>query len=175
MCICLCMPSVTSHVIPVLPSAPTPPHHTDLGPLSLGKLTSLAEIEWVRQLHATCPSLRYYYLGFYIHTCHRMRYKVRHGTAGCTAQHSVADALVWLAMHSARWDVHEARGLIALSSFSREAAPVLPSPSKPPLRPAPTQAPPPHTRSPPFPARRATLRPATCCARWASAGCRWSG
>jgi arginine-tRNA-protein transferase len=48
----------------------------DLGPLSLGKLTSLAEIEWVRREQAQrCPSLRYYYLGFYIHNCHRMRYK----------------------------------------------------------------------------------------------------
>ena len=26
---------------------------------------------------AGVPSLRYYYLGFYIHTCHRMQYKVR--------------------------------------------------------------------------------------------------
>ncbi|EFN53726.1 hypothetical protein CHLNCDRAFT_136291 [Chlorella variabilis] len=48
----------------------------DLAPLSLGKLTSLQEIEWVWEQQAACPSLRYYYLGFYIHNCHRMRYKV---------------------------------------------------------------------------------------------------
>lgn len=48
----------------------------DLAPLSLGKLTSLAEIEWVRAEQQRCPALRYYYLGFYIHDCHRMRYKV---------------------------------------------------------------------------------------------------
>lgn len=48
---------------------------TDMAPLSLGKLTSLKEIEWVRELQGSCPSLRYYYLGFYIHNCHRMRYK----------------------------------------------------------------------------------------------------
>jgi hypothetical protein len=169
----LCILSPTSHEVA---RAPTPPHHADLGPLSLGKLTSLAEIEWVRQLHASCPSLRYYYLGFYIHTCHRMRYKVRYGTAACTEQHSVADALCGWPWHQPG-DAHEAKELIALSA-GREAAPALPSPSPPqqapPVRPSATQAPPPHTRSPPFPARRATLRPATCCARWASAGCRWS-
>ena len=24
---------------------------------------------------ATCPALHYYYMGFYIHSCHKMRYK----------------------------------------------------------------------------------------------------
>ncbi|PSC67384.1 arginyl-tRNA-transferase 1-like isoform A [Micractinium conductrix] len=47
----------------------------DMAALSLGKLTSLAEIGWVRELAAACPSLHHYYLGFYIHNCHRMRYK----------------------------------------------------------------------------------------------------
>ncbi|KAL4420000.1 hypothetical protein ABPG75_007098 [Micractinium tetrahymenae] len=47
----------------------------DMAPLSLGKLTSLREIEWVQEAQRACPSLRYYYLGFYIHSCHRMRYK----------------------------------------------------------------------------------------------------
>eukprot|EP00887_Chlorella_sp_A99_P004730 scaffold4.g4730.t1 len=47
----------------------------DMGPLSLGKLTSLQEIEWVREAVGACPSMHYYYLGFYLHTCHRMRYK----------------------------------------------------------------------------------------------------
>ena len=61
------------------PTPPTPTLDADLSFLSLGKLSSLAEIEWVRAAHAACPSLRYYYLGFYIHTCHRMRYKVEEG------------------------------------------------------------------------------------------------
>ena len=34
------------------------------------------EIEWVRQAGTACAALRYYYMGYYIHTCHRMRYKV---------------------------------------------------------------------------------------------------
>lgn len=60
------------------------PLRLDMGPLSLGKLTSLREIEWVREAQRACPSLRYYYLGFYIHSCHRMRYKVR-GCLQCAA------------------------------------------------------------------------------------------
>ena len=28
------------------------------------------------QAHRTCPGLHYYYMGFYIHSCHKMRYKV---------------------------------------------------------------------------------------------------
>ncbi len=51
-------------------------HPTDLAHLSLGKVSSLLEIEWIQQARLVCPSLRYYYLGFYLHTCHRMRYKV---------------------------------------------------------------------------------------------------
>ena len=80
----------------------------DFKQLSLGKLTALWEIDWVRQasrfrcvltlrcvqrgpacLSCACvhpfyphnrslsysPDLRFYYLGFYIHTCPKMRYK----------------------------------------------------------------------------------------------------
>lgn len=82
----------------------------DFKQLSLGKLTALWEIDWVRQasrfrcvltlrcvqregdlptFHVPCvhpfhpnncllsysPDLRFYYLGFYIHTCPKMRYK----------------------------------------------------------------------------------------------------
>jgi arginine-tRNA-protein transferase len=43
--------------------------------LSLGKYSALREIQWVQEEHKLCPSLSYYYLGFYIHTCPKMRYK----------------------------------------------------------------------------------------------------
>ena len=66
---CLQLPVINASTVPVLILA-------DLAPLSLGKLTSLAEIAWVQHERERCPALRYYYLGFYIHTCHRMRYKV---------------------------------------------------------------------------------------------------
>jgi arginyl-tRNA---protein transferase len=47
----------------------------DLAFLSLGKYTALKEIEWVKTAQEHCPSLRYYYLGYYIHSCNKMRYK----------------------------------------------------------------------------------------------------
>lgn len=43
--------------------------------LSLGKYSALQEIAWVKENQADCPSLQYYYLGYYIHSCSKMRYK----------------------------------------------------------------------------------------------------
>ncbi|KAJ3684683.1 hypothetical protein LUZ61_013847 [Rhynchospora tenuis] len=43
--------------------------------LSLGKFTALKEIQWVSEIQAHCPSLEYYYLGHYVHSCQKMRYK----------------------------------------------------------------------------------------------------
>ncbi|KAI3721079.1 hypothetical protein L2E82_32083 [Cichorium intybus] len=47
----------------------------DLAPLSLGKYSALQEINWVRENEGYCSSLQYYYLGYYIHSCSKMRYK----------------------------------------------------------------------------------------------------
>ncbi|KAK4746925.1 hypothetical protein SAY87_025962 [Trapa incisa] len=47
----------------------------DLAFLSLGKYSALQEINWVRINQIHCPALEYYYLGYYIHSCHKMRYK----------------------------------------------------------------------------------------------------
>lgn len=47
----------------------------DLAKLSLGTLASLLEIEWVKQSQTYARNFRYYYLGYYLHDCHRMRYK----------------------------------------------------------------------------------------------------
>lgn len=43
--------------------------------LSLGTLASLFEIDWIKEQSRHAPSLQYYYLGYYLHDCHRMRYK----------------------------------------------------------------------------------------------------
>lgn len=43
--------------------------------LSLGTYASLREIALVRELAKTCAELKNYYLGFYIPTCPKMRYK----------------------------------------------------------------------------------------------------
>lgn len=43
--------------------------------LNLGTYTALREIELTIQMNRTRPALHYYYLGFYIHSCPKMRYK----------------------------------------------------------------------------------------------------
>lgn len=45
--------------------------------LSLGTFSSLREIYLTRQLNKIANDLKYYYMGFYIHTCPKMRYKAR--------------------------------------------------------------------------------------------------
>ncbi|KAL5710331.1 arginyltransferase [Ranunculus cassubicifolius] len=47
----------------------------DLAFLSLGKYSALQEISWVKENEVHCPSLQHYYLGYYIHSCKKMRYK----------------------------------------------------------------------------------------------------
>ncbi|KAL8051315.1 hypothetical protein ABFX02_06G139900 [Erythranthe guttata] len=47
----------------------------DFAFLSLGKFSALQEIKWVNETQLRCPSLQYYYLGYYIHSCNKMRYK----------------------------------------------------------------------------------------------------
>ncbi|GAB2288361.1 hypothetical protein Dimus_022694 [Dionaea muscipula] len=47
----------------------------DFAFLSLGKFSALQEIEWLKENQRFCPSLHCYYLGYYIHSCRKMRYK----------------------------------------------------------------------------------------------------
>ncbi|XP_072954259.1 arginyl-tRNA--protein transferase 2-like [Typha angustifolia] len=47
----------------------------DFASLSLGKYSILQEIKWVKDIQASCSSIQYYYLGYYIHSCSKMRYK----------------------------------------------------------------------------------------------------
>ncbi|KAM4592175.1 arginyl-tRNA--protein transferase 1 isoform 1-T1 [Odontesthes bonariensis] len=50
-------------------------YHPDFASLSLGSYSALREIAFTRQLQKQSPKLLYYYLGFYIHSCPKMRYK----------------------------------------------------------------------------------------------------
>ncbi|XP_022242389.1 arginyl-tRNA--protein transferase 1-like isoform X3 [Limulus polyphemus] len=43
--------------------------------LSLGTYAALREIAFCRELHREAPGIRYYYMGFYIHSCPKMKYK----------------------------------------------------------------------------------------------------
>ncbi|XP_031253732.1 arginyl-tRNA--protein transferase 2-like isoform X2 [Pistacia vera] len=47
----------------------------DFAFLSLGKYSALQEIGCVKENQVHCPTLEYYYLGYYIHSCRKMRYK----------------------------------------------------------------------------------------------------
>lgn len=47
----------------------------DLAALSLGKISALKEIDWVQRATAESTTLKYYYMGYYIHSCQKMRYK----------------------------------------------------------------------------------------------------
>ncbi|XP_061491782.1 arginyl-tRNA--protein transferase 1 isoform X3 [Rhineura floridana] len=48
----------------------------DYSSLSLGVYSALREIAFTTQLHEKASDLRYYYMGFYIHSCPKMRYKI---------------------------------------------------------------------------------------------------
>ncbi|XP_062851047.1 arginyl-tRNA--protein transferase 1 isoform X2 [Trichomycterus rosablanca] len=50
-------------------------YHPDFSFLSLGTYSALREIAFTRHLHKQSPKLSLYYLGFYIHSCPKMRYK----------------------------------------------------------------------------------------------------
>lgn len=45
--------------------------------LSPGVLTALLELQWLRHTAAARPEMTHYYLGFYIHSCPKMRYKAQ--------------------------------------------------------------------------------------------------
>lgn len=46
--------------------------------LSLGTYSALREIYFIRSLNMICPELKYYYMGFYIHDCPKMKYKAKY-------------------------------------------------------------------------------------------------
>ncbi|KAK7139764.1 hypothetical protein R3I94_012416 [Phoxinus phoxinus] len=65
-------------VLDILPSCVSSVYlyyHPDFSSLSLGTYSALREIAFTRQLHQQSPKLAYYYLGFYVHSCPKMRYK----------------------------------------------------------------------------------------------------
>jgi len=53
-------------------------YDTDYSSLSLGVFSALQEISLSVRLNKYLKSLKYYYLGFYIHSCSKMRYKAQY-------------------------------------------------------------------------------------------------
>ncbi|XP_056106622.1 arginyl-tRNA--protein transferase 1 isoform X3 [Rhinichthys klamathensis goyatoka] len=65
-------------VLDILPSCVSSVYlyyHPDFSSLSLGTYSALREIAFTRQLQQQSPKLAYYYLGFYVYSCPKMRYK----------------------------------------------------------------------------------------------------
>jgi len=65
-------------VIDILPTALSSVYFfydPDYMSLTLGTFGALREIAFVRNLHTRYNNLMYYYMGFYIHSCTKMRYK----------------------------------------------------------------------------------------------------
>jgi len=95
-------------VLPVCVSSVYLFYDPDYSFLSLGTLTSLLEISLVRQLSSAHPAITNYYLGFYIHTCVKMRYKGRYSPS------------YLLCPQTYRWQPIEAsKILLDKSSYSR--------------------------------------------------------
>lgn len=51
--------------------------HRAINIVQLVPLSFRRELQLVRELHKFLPSLQYYYMGYYIHSCPKMRYKAR--------------------------------------------------------------------------------------------------
>lgn len=100
----------------------------DFAFLSLGKYSALQEINWVQQAQAHCSRLQYYYLGYYIHSCDKMRYKAAYHPSEllCPLRY------VWVPFENAR-PLLDQRPYVILSDYmtlnNQTSSPQLPSTS----------------------------------------------
>ncbi|TPX33169.1 hypothetical protein SmJEL517_g03819 [Synchytrium microbalum] len=65
-------------VIDILPSCVSSVYlmyDPDYAFLGVGIYSAVRELAFAKTMHASLPDLHYYYMGFYIHTCTKMRYK----------------------------------------------------------------------------------------------------
>ncbi|ERN09771.1 hypothetical protein AMTR_s00029p00239110 [Amborella trichopoda] len=89
----------------------------DLAFLSLGKYSALQEINWVKEAQRHCPSLQYYYLGYYIHSCPKMRYKA----AYCPSELLCPLRYGWVPFHIAK-PLLDKKPYVVLSDYKTLAA-----------------------------------------------------
>lgn len=92
----------------------------DLAFLSLGKYSALEEIKWVREAQKLCPTLQYYYLGYYIHSCPKMRYKAAYNPSEllCPVRYQ------WIPFQAAK-PVLDKTAYACLSDFCDDSKPIL--------------------------------------------------
>ncbi|XP_028413669.1 arginyl-tRNA--protein transferase 1-like isoform X3 [Dendronephthya gigantea] len=68
-------------VLDILPSCVSSVYlyyDTDYSFLSPGIYSALRELHLARELNKTCSNLKYYYMGFYVHSCPKMKYKAQY-------------------------------------------------------------------------------------------------
>eukprot|EP00727_Mastigamoeba_balamuthi_P005186 m51a1_g14666 putative arginyl-trna--protein transferase 1-like (526) ;mRNA; f:26284-27904 len=89
--------------------------------LDLGVFSALTEVRFVQEAAASLPELRYYYMGYYIHTCQKMRYKGAYSPSDLLCELTWS----WVPLDDAvRRKLDEARGrLVQLSPSRSEEAP----------------------------------------------------
>ncbi|KAF8082578.1 hypothetical protein N665_0819s0017 [Sinapis alba] len=99
----------------------------DFASLSLGNYSALQEIDWVKQNQAHCSTLEYYYLGYYIHSCNKMRYKAAYRPSEllCPLRYQwvpfeVAKPLLDKKPYSVLSDLTKASGTLVESTSERE-------------------------------------------------------
>ncbi|XP_044508721.1 arginyl-tRNA--protein transferase 2-like [Mangifera indica] len=85
----------------------------DFAFLSLGKYSALQEIGWVKENQVHCLPLEYYYLGYYIHSCRKMRYKA----AYCPSELLCPLRYQWVPYDVAR-PLLDKRPYVVLSDFA---------------------------------------------------------
>lgn len=92
----------------------------DLAFLSLGKYSALEEIKWVQEAQKHCSTLQYYYLGYYIHSCPKMRYKAAYHPSEllCPVRYQ------WIPFQVAK-PVLDKTAYACLSDFCGDAKPLL--------------------------------------------------
>ncbi|XP_067908951.1 arginyl-tRNA--protein transferase 1 isoform X4 [Heterodontus francisci] len=73
--------------------------------LSLGVYSALREIAFTTQLQKTVPSLRYYYMGFYIHSCPKMKYKGQYHPSDLLCP----ETYVWVPIEKCRTKLDESK------------------------------------------------------------------
>ncbi|KAJ3299355.1 Arginyl-tRNA--protein transferase 1 [Borealophlyctis nickersoniae] len=92
----------------------------DYGFLSLGVYSALREIAFTKLLHNGLPELKYYYMGFYIHSCAKMRYKAHYKPSDLACPQT----FVWVPAEKAQLvlDQHKRATLVHLADGNSETA-----------------------------------------------------
>jgi arginyl-tRNA---protein transferase len=76
--------------------------------LSPGRLSALCEIQWVQEASQLLPSIQYYYMGYYIDTCTKMRYKGEYAPSELLCPYSMS--FVPLAEVLVKWSEADIKG-----------------------------------------------------------------